>query len=165
MAGTDSFEQGKKNFSTSSRNLADPPPRADADGSRQPAQTNLQGEQNEHLKHKSADEADKGKGNASPEPHLPSHNAKPTGTRGFSTSAMRWATKPPGGYAKAIAPEPASAGYVSASPPSNLDLSVSSYIWPISCLTWLCEGEVDLALKHLLHHPSFVVTIVQSSSR
>ncbi len=109
--------QEKKNFHTSSRNLADPPrPDSNVEASRQPKEKDLHGQQNEHLKHKPAEEADKGKGNASPDPHLPSKSASTgtgSGTRAFSTSTWVGATKPPGGYAKAFSPEATRAGYVS----------------------------------------------------
>ena len=114
-----------KSFHTSSRALVDPPA-----GSNEPEEKGLHGEQNEHLKHKPADAPDKGKGNASDEPHLPSQSQSPkptatgTGTRAFSTSLSRTVTSPPGGYAKAIPPEPANAGYVSC-PAYSLPLSRS----------------------------------------
>ena len=106
MNNADGCGQEGKSFHTSARAQADFPT-TDADGSREPTEKDLHGEQNEHLKHKEEGEKDKGKGNAAEDPHLPSK------TRKFHTSARSMATKPPGGYAKAISPEPVSAGYVS----------------------------------------------------
>ena len=113
---------------------------ADTDRSRQPKEKDLLGEQNEHLKHKSSDEKDSGKGNASSDPHLPSHNNKPTGTRAFSTSVGLNATKPPGGYAKAISPEPSNAGYV-----SEICHRVSSWPWFRGITTTLCTSALSRA--------------------
>lgn len=85
----------------------------------------LHGEQNEHLKHKPADEVDKGAGNAAADPHLPSKQKKEGNAvkgsksqkKGLHTSAVSRSAKPPGGYAKAVDSEPkTTSGYVSHPP-------------------------------------------------
>lgn len=63
--------KGNKAFHTSARAFSSP---------RKPVESDLAGEQNEHLKHKDAESSDSGKGNAASEPHLPSHNAKKSGS-------------------------------------------------------------------------------------
>ncbi|WVR00384.1 hypothetical protein IAU59_007527 [Kwoniella sp. CBS 9459] len=65
-----------KNFHTSARqmNAGKTSPSADVEGSRTPKEGALQGDQNQHLKHKDATEPDAGKGNAAEDPSLPSKN-------------------------------------------------------------------------------------------
>ncbi|EIW71875.1 hypothetical protein TREMEDRAFT_60798 [Tremella mesenterica DSM 1558] len=94
------------------------------------ADINLHGDQNPHLKHSSPSSKDTGKGNAGPNPTLPSHKGTGTppsatdtneksplgtkkkekegekpGTRSLHTSTRKEA-KPPGGYARGIDAEP-----------------------------------------------------------
>lgn len=67
-------------------------PRADPEGARKPVDTSVQGDQNAHLKHASGgSQGHSGKGNASPNPSLPSkdkqvNTAQSKGARSFSTS-------------------------------------------------------------------------------
>lgn len=119
--------QGNKAFHTSARSLSSP---------RKPVESDLQGEQNEHLKHKDASDKDSGKGNAAPEPHLPSQQANkgsatatknnanpaqsgkasgaPKGFVAYHTSAVRWGQKEREGpgYAGTHTGEPNRAGKV-----------------------------------------------------
>lgn len=116
---------GNKAFHTSARSLSSP---------RKPVESDLQGEQNEHLKHKDASDKDSGKGNAAPEPHLPSQQANkgsatatknnanpaqsgkasgaPKGFVAYHTSAVRWGQKEREGpgYAGTHTGEPNRAG-------------------------------------------------------
>nr|XP_019044375.1 hypothetical protein I302_07659 [Kwoniella bestiolae CBS 10118]OCF23305.1 hypothetical protein I302_07659 [Kwoniella bestiolae CBS 10118] len=116
-----------KNFHTSSRQSypgKGTSPSADTEGSRQPKEPNLEGEQNQHLKHQAPGTADQGKGNAAETPHLPSRKgdittggsgaptAPQSGKKAFSTYARReMAAQPPKGYAKAVTSEGEQAGY------------------------------------------------------
>ncbi|KAI0638624.1 hypothetical protein C8Q77DRAFT_1048594 [Trametes polyzona] len=86
--------EGRRPFHTSAACFADPTVGQAPEASRQPKErTNA--EQNPHLKHKSADSSDKGKGNAAPKPTLPSHKFDDKASSGgyqkraFSTSARR----------------------------------------------------------------------------
>lgn len=86
--------QDERNFSTSARAWNGTTPRADADGSRQPKEkaSDLQGDQNAHLRHTSGgSQGGKNQGNASADPKLPSQNksssSSQTQTRSFSTTA------------------------------------------------------------------------------
>lgn len=84
------------------------------EGNAQPTE-NLRGEQNEHLKHKGADEADNGAGNAASDPHLPSQQKKEGNAvkrsdgskrRLHSSARSAMPTKQSGGYAQAMDSEP-----------------------------------------------------------
>ncbi|WRT70433.1 uncharacterized protein IL334_007431 [Kwoniella shivajii] len=125
-----------KNFHTSARQFypgKGESPSADADGSRKPKDTNLEGDQNEHLKHSAPGTGDSGKGNAAETPHLPSRKgditsggsgaptAPQSGKRAFSTLSRRDAAQPPKGYAKAL-PHDETSGYnqVQNAPPEAL---------------------------------------------
>jgi hypothetical protein len=63
--------------------------RADPDGAREEANTPAGGDQSAHLKHKSANEPDSGKGNAASTPTLPSERAPLTAAANSSTGADR----------------------------------------------------------------------------
>lgn len=90
---------GKKSFHTSARAFNSPIPSSpSSSASRKPKETDLPSEsdQNPHLKHKDASTPDKGKGNASSDPHLPSHNktastnsSSPSSKRSLHTSSVR----------------------------------------------------------------------------
>ncbi|ORY28152.1 hypothetical protein BCR39DRAFT_535738 [Naematelia encephala] len=115
-----------KNFHTSARQLwpeaatHDPSPK-DGTGAREPHEKGLKGDQNEHLKHSQPEQKDSGKGNAAAEPHLPSKQK----TRAFSTSSLMRAATPPGGYSKALNPEPKeTSGYDA--PPEGLPSKLTS---------------------------------------
>lgn len=84
---------GKRSFHSSARASVEPASDAGAE-SREPKNTvEKEGEQSGHLKHKSSPEKpDQGKGNAAPEPHLPSQQG--------AQQKRGYATKPPGGYSK-----------------------------------------------------------------
>nr|XP_018260662.1 uncharacterized protein I303_06377 [Kwoniella dejecticola CBS 10117]OBR82820.1 hypothetical protein I303_06377 [Kwoniella dejecticola CBS 10117] len=133
-----------KNFHTSARQYypgKGTSPSADVDGSRQPKEPNLEGEQNQHLKHQAPGTADAGKGNAAETPHLPSRKgdvttggsgaptAPQSGKKAFSTwTKTMMAAQPPKGYAKALPTEGNQAGYNAPSEalPSKLDSPYSS---------------------------------------
>ncbi|WVN90673.1 uncharacterized protein L203_105915 [Cryptococcus depauperatus CBS 7841] len=66
-----------KNFHTSARTLQPSSiPKAHPSGSSEPVDTQLAGDQNQHLKHSSPTSEDSGKGNAASTPHLPSRKGK-----------------------------------------------------------------------------------------
>ncbi|WWC91496.1 uncharacterized protein L201_006442 [Kwoniella dendrophila CBS 6074] len=113
-----------KNFHTSARQFypgKGTSPSADVDGSREPKEPNLEGEQNQHLKHQAPGTADQGKGNAAETPHLPSRKSK----KAFSTYSRRqMAAQPPKGYAKALPSEGNQAGYNA--PPEALPPTLDS---------------------------------------
>ncbi|KAK8870110.1 hypothetical protein IAR55_000680 [Kwoniella newhampshirensis] len=98
-----------RDFHTSAR--AYRPASDNPETSRQPKESNLHSDQNEHLKHSSASAPDKGKGNAADEPHLPSKSGMNAGAvkqgggapqkKGFHTSARKSAEKT---YAQAFSP-------------------------------------------------------------
>lgn len=75
----------------------------------------LEGEQNEHLKHKAADAPDSGKGNAASEPHLPSHSSSAPSS-GAAESASKEQT----------AANPAQAGKASGAPKGFASLHTSA---------------------------------------
>ncbi|WWC71809.1 uncharacterized protein I206_105768 [Kwoniella pini CBS 10737] len=133
-----------KNFHTSARQFypgKGTSPSADVEGSRQPKEQKLEGDQNQHLKHSAPGTADSGKGNAAETPHLPSRKgdittggsgsptAPQSGKKAFSTySRNMMAAQPPKGYAKALPSEGNQAGYNAPSEalPSTLDSPYSS---------------------------------------
>ncbi|KAK6909636.1 hypothetical protein I203_103657 [Kwoniella mangroviensis CBS 8507] len=137
-----------KNFHTSARQLypgKGTSPSADNDGSRQPKELNLEGEQNQHLKHQAPGTADQGKGNAAETPHLPSRKgdvttggsgaptAPQSGKKAFSTyNRQLMAAQPPKEYAKALTSEGEQAGYNAPSEgfPRRLDETYTSEATP-----------------------------------
>ncbi|TFK46986.1 hypothetical protein OE88DRAFT_1728773 [Heliocybe sulcata] len=70
--GTGPKQVGSRGLHTSAVKPSPEVSKAEPEGSRTPKDTDVQGEQNAHLTHKSAGERDHGRGNASDEPTLPS---------------------------------------------------------------------------------------------
>lgn len=94
----------QREFHSSARSLVEPSSDAGPKSREPKNEVESQGDQSAHLKHKKdASKPDSGKGNAAPEPHLPSKQQ----TRGY-------ATRPPGGYSKTFNSEAEEKGYVSA---------------------------------------------------
>lgn len=111
--------QSSRNFSTSARAFF---PSDDLSKARQPKSPEVKGDQNPHLKHSSPESKDAGKGNAAPEPHLPSKSKQTSsgsaatgeGRKMFSTSARVGADKEgKAGKAGTYEGEAGKAGYVS----------------------------------------------------
>jgi len=100
-----SSAENQKHFHTSARSNMEPSSDA-GPKSREPKHEKdiePESDQSPHLKHKSASKPDSGKGNAAPEPHLPSKAGEQK--RGY-------ATRPPGGYSKTFNSEAAEKGHV-----------------------------------------------------
>ncbi|WWD15597.1 hypothetical protein CI109_100019 [Kwoniella shandongensis] len=119
-----------RDFHTSARAFR--PASNNPEGSRQPKETNLPGDQNEHLKHSSPSTPDSGKGNAADTPHLPSKSGHNAGVvkqgggapqkKGFHTSARVGKEKT---YAKALETEGSNTSAQKA-PPTGLPSTLES---------------------------------------
>ena len=96
----------QKSFHTSARTNVEPASDAGPKSRKPKNKVESEGDQSGHLKHKSPEKPDSGKGNAAPEPHLPSKTAAGRQKRGY-------ATRPPGGYSKTFTGEAEEKGYVS----------------------------------------------------